>query len=368
MTYRATPITQRDGSALANSNCRMAAGSTGLDYHTLGAETSTGAEMRSRQSDQSGGTDSGDLDRAWATYDRDLRVMDGHSWADALADLKAGRLIHLDVWHASVGGPCLSSSGSYGHTMAVAPEKDGSRWLVADPWCNPPKWSWVEESKLRAGAEEWGSQVFQATGGEPGWKDATPAERRVILARVVRRLMTRAHPGAEHPEDETGGSGGPILYTTTKVQEQAAGGGDVGIYWSVRLFEDPGIELFLDSGLTDHLTTTTAGGTLTQIGARAVQDANGYDNSAVAVLVNTGHLRDDGEKTRAIAWCRKSDLGAEIATDNAWDDSAWALLLDPNGRYPSSAPSPDCDAALAARDAEWVAWVMDGAPAGDVAG
>jgi hypothetical protein len=29
--YRATPVTQRDGSALANSNCRMASVATGMD-------------------------------------------------------------------------------------------------------------------------------------------------------------------------------------------------------------------------------------------------------------------------------------------------------------------------------------------------
>lgn len=363
MTYRAKPITQRDGSSLANSNCRMASGATGLDYDTLGAETSTGSKMRSYTSDQSGGTSSSDIDEAWHRgYDQNVRVMDGHTFDDALDDLRDGRLVHLDVWHKSAGGPCLSGSGAYGHTMAVAPEKSGSKWLVADPWCSPAKWVWWEESKLRAGAEEWGDQVFTATRGEPDYEDASPAERRVILLRVIRRLMSRAHPGAEHPEDETGGgSGGPILYTTTAAH--AVTGGDVGIYWSVRLFEDPGITLYMDSGLTDKMTDTVAGGTITQLGAKAMQDGDGYDNSVVAVLVNTGGLRDDGAKTKAVAWCRKSDLGAELPTDNAWDDSAWALLQDATGRFPGAV---DCDAALADRDAEWVAWVMDGAPSGDV--
>ena len=50
--YRPTPISQRDGSEFANVNCRMSGIATGIDYHTLGAITSTGAEMRSRQSDQ----------------------------------------------------------------------------------------------------------------------------------------------------------------------------------------------------------------------------------------------------------------------------------------------------------------------------
>lgn len=227
MTYRAKPITQRDGSSLANSNCRMASGATGIDYDTLGKQTSTGAKMRTYTSDQSGGTSSSDLDEAWHRgYDNNVAVGDGGSFDDALDALREGRLVHLDVWHKTAGGPCLSGSGAYGHTMAVAPERDGSRWLVADPWCSPAKWVWWEESKLRAGAEEWGRQVFTATAGEPDWPDASPAERLVILTRVVRRLMTRAHPGREHPEDETGGSpGGPIMFTYTA--KQATGGGDM---------------------------------------------------------------------------------------------------------------------------------------------
>ena len=125
--YRPAPVTQRDGSSLANSNCRMASIATGLDFHTLGAKKSTGAKMRSYTSDQSGGTDSGDADEAWAQgYGEDLNVEDGKSFDDALAALQEGHLVHLDVWHASVGGPCLSGSGAYGHTIVVAPDvEDG---------------------------------------------------------------------------------------------------------------------------------------------------------------------------------------------------------------------------------------------------
>src|SRR5262245_10909828 len=113
MTYRADAVTQRDGSALQNSNCRMASIATGLDYHTLGAKTSTGAKMRQSQDDQSGGTDAGDAKQAWARgYSETLVIRDGNTWADALDDLRDGRLIHLDVWHVTVGGPCLSGSGS----------------------------------------------------------------------------------------------------------------------------------------------------------------------------------------------------------------------------------------------------------------
>ena len=46
-------------------------------------------------------------------------------------------MVMLDVWHASTGGPCLSGSGAYGHTMIVAPERSGADWLTSDPWCKP---------------------------------------------------------------------------------------------------------------------------------------------------------------------------------------------------------------------------------------
>ena len=62
---RGAPVTQRDGSSLANTNCRMASICTGLDSHSGGSLTSTAEKMRNYTSDQSGGTDSGDATEAW---------------------------------------------------------------------------------------------------------------------------------------------------------------------------------------------------------------------------------------------------------------------------------------------------------------
>lgn len=246
MTYRAAPVTQRDGSALANSNCRMAAIATGLDYETLGGETSTGAKMRSYQDDQSGGTGSDDASVAWHRgYGKDLRIRDGNPWGDVLDDLRAGRLVHLDVWHAAVGGPCLSGSGAYGHTIAVAPEsrdKDGdTEWLVADPWCKPPTWAWVRQGRLRDGAEEWGRRVTREAETN-GPLPPAGVDRQRRLSAAARRLMKRHYPGAEAPgmpwtnddEYDTGGADGApravsVLFTTTKAQTGVTA---VGIYWN----------------------------------------------------------------------------------------------------------------------------------------
>ena len=222
MTYRAKPVTQRDGSKLASSNCRMASIATGVDYQTLGKKTSTGAKMRASQDDQAGGTDSGDARQAWSRgYSEALVVRDGDPWSQVLSDLKAGRLVHLDVWHATAGGPCLSGTGKYGHTMAVAPEKNGSRWLVADPWCAPPKWVWWEESKLKAGAEEWGRRLREGTGGT----DPRDPFYRELLRAVARRLMNESYPGHEvdlGPDPGDTGGSTPVMFTATKAQGDAA--------------------------------------------------------------------------------------------------------------------------------------------------
>jgi hypothetical protein len=186
--YRAKPVTQQDGSAHANSNCRLASAATGLDFDTLGKKTSTGKEMRRRSGDPSGGTTASDAARAFKTYDETLGVMNGTGWDDVIKSLKAGRLVHLDVWAARAGGPCCKSM--VGHTIAVAPEQSADgKWLTMDPWCKPPKWTWWPESKLKAGAEEWADRC--------GWRSATkggPRDIRALtvpqLLAIVRELMT----------------------------------------------------------------------------------------------------------------------------------------------------------------------------------
>jgi hypothetical protein len=244
--YKPAPVSQRDGSALANSNCRMASIATGIDYHTQGATTSSGSRMRSYTSDQSGGTDSGDAVESWRIgYGQTLEVRDGYTFDNALQDLVRGQLVHLDVWHASCGsasGICKSGSGAYGHTIAVLPDYSvGSNgWLVADPWCSPAKWGRVPEAQLRAGAEEWGRRVYGAAVLEADYPDTAGrigdplnALALAIIRRIARELMSRAYPGLEEtlpapptPPDwgETGG-GKPCLFTRTKAIAPSGGGG-----------------------------------------------------------------------------------------------------------------------------------------------
>jgi hypothetical protein len=313
MTYRADAITQRDGSELASSNCRMASAATGIDYHTAGGTTSTGAKMRDHSGDPSGGTTSDDAERAWAHYGEDLRVMDGHTWDDAVADLKDGRLVHLDIWAATTGGPCLSGSGAYGHTIAVAPERnsEGDKWLVADPWCSPPKWSHWSASKLKAGAEEWGRRCGRATAGLGYDSDIRYVPRPVLLA-VVRMLMTIWTPEDPAPEDlEPGSTGGSqaILYTTTRKRSGASdvtinATGHVSSEYVLTTPQD--CDWYMDAGLTQLGGTLGKPRDLPYLGLAVGTDAR-------AVLLTTSKPYDDGTDRPSVVYVKRDVADPEPA-------------------------------------------------------
>ena len=157
MTYRAKHVSQKDGSALQWQNCRMAVAATHLDFRTNGAKLSTGAEMRKRQSDQSGGTDAYDAQRAWLTYAEPLVIRNGKYWADLLADRAAGRFVTLDVWYAEMPERC-QTNGAIAHTVGIAPETNAAgEWLVSDPLCGA--YRWLRPSDLRRAAEAWGTRM-----------------------------------------------------------------------------------------------------------------------------------------------------------------------------------------------------------------
>jgi hypothetical protein len=222
--YRATALTQRDGSSLQNANCRMTAIAVGLDFDTLGKKKSSGGKMRGYTTDQSGGTDSSDAREAWVKgYKETLIVRDGQPWNEALEDLRDGRLVHLDVWHAGLAGAsCVSGEGRYGHSIAVAPEHNSAgQWLVSDPWCKPGRWTWISERTLRLAAEDWGSRVFNRStkGRSSPLPPVGSVELGLILAAMARYLMGLYKPGEEAPPGElpptdTGGPP-PIMYTVT---------------------------------------------------------------------------------------------------------------------------------------------------------
>jgi hypothetical protein len=345
--FRPAPQTQRDGSEFANANCRMVGIAVGIEYHTSGAIVSTGAEMRTRQDDQVGGTDSGDSAQAWRTYGQDLRIMDGHTFDDALADLRDGRNIQLDVWHATTGGPCLSGSGAYGHDLNVNPEQNGTKWLVCDPWCSPAKWTWWEESLLRAGAEKLGSQAYTAAVSGPG-RPRTERELVRLMVQALRALFTRYTPDrpARFDPPDIGGSGGRIFYTTTKSQlapvpkvDDMAINAAADLVTGFRADVPAGLLFYSDANLSDQLGKMSRDASVVYVGQPIGESVEG---GARAIMVNTGNAYNDGSVRPTIVYVH-------------------ADAIDPV-KVPPGPDDGDVDAAVAARDEEWRAWLLDGAP------
>jgi hypothetical protein len=215
MTYRAKHVTQWDGSSLAASNCRMAVAATHLDYHTQGKKTSTGAKMRSLQDDQSGGTDSGDAQRAWSRgYQELLVIRDGSTWERLEDDRALGRFIAVDVLYSFITNRCQQAS-SFGHTMGIAPESRSGQWLVSDPLCTA--WKFMDPSDIRRAAEAWGQRVFDLgfSGRTLGCEDPLGS----------RRAAGKGSPRDDSPKEglwhsgRTGGSTGLRIRYTTSVTE-----------------------------------------------------------------------------------------------------------------------------------------------------
>lgn len=345
MTYRASPVSQRDGSALANSNCRMASIATGLDYHTGGALTSLGSEMRARQSDQSGGTDSGDAAEAWRSYGEELRIRDGETFADAIDDLEDGRLVHLDVWAQACAGPCLSGTGAYGHTIAVAPERSGDRWLTSDPWCSPPKWVWWDEALLRQGAETWGGQVYGAATAGVRW---TGDERalRALMRLAGKRLMGLYRPdfpAAVAPYADTAGSGGRVMFTTTGAEGELEEtdmpiNAASGLVTTIRARVLAGVDWYKDANLTQRGGSMSSDADVVYVGAPVGETVAG---GSYAIQVNTGSIYSDGLVRPTVVYVAAAD--ADTYSVNPIEQG-------------------DVEVALEARDAEWREWLLEGSP------
>ena len=320
----------------------MTAIAVGLDYESAGIQTSTGAEMRARQSDQSGGTDSGDAAEAWQSYGQSLRIRDGETFADAIDDLEGGRLVHLDVWAAACAGPCLSGSGEYGHTIAVAPEKSGTRWLTCDPWCSPPKWTWWEEALLRAGAETWGGMCYSGATAGMAAPSVTESILRALMRLAAKRLMSQYRPdfpAVIRPPD-TGGGAGRIMFTTTSAPPSETEEGEMpmqaasGLASTIRARIVKGVDWYRDGNLTQRGGSMSSDADVVYVAAPIGETGD----AAYAVVVNTANLYSDGQVRPSVVYVAAVDADTY------------------------SVPPVDADEAVEARDQEWESALRHGQP------
>jgi hypothetical protein len=339
----------------------MAVAATGLDYHTEGGKTSTGSKMRQLSGDTSGGTNSDEIKRAWDRgYDEIASIKDGDPWADVRSALDNGRGVMLQVWAATVGAPLCCTTG-VGHGIYLNPEsrqKDGAtEWLVSDPWCKPPKWVWVRESRLRAGAEKWASKMAAgaASRGIPTpFLGSEPTPEWHELVRLFFRLYgDPANPPTIEPPDGATGPANGVLFALTKIVKDGdtpapvPEGGDVSIntngsdIYSARVVHIvEGQNFYSDAALKNKQGEFGKDNDVPYIGP-----ALGDNSPGVAVIANTKTGYSDGVARPTIVY---------INPENTADPK-------PNPT-PKCPPATDCDAAVAARDEEWREWLMEGAP------
>lgn len=294
MVYRAAHVSQKDGTPLQFANCRMAVGATHLDFHTNGAETSTGAAMRSYQFDQSGGTDADDLRRAWERgYGETLVIRNGRYWDALLIDRAKGWFLEVDIWYADLADRCQQSA-NFGHTIGIAPETraDGF-WLVSDPLCSGYKW--MHPDAIRKAVQSWGNRVVRANLSNP-----------------------------------------PIYYTTSEVatvdtintsgyiESSKVATTKVGSYW------------WYDNDCKLSGAQFTKATKLPFVGATK--------EATRAVIVSTKLPYPDGVARPTIVYMKTADI---VVSD--------APTPTP---IPPPAPVPDCDAEVATERARWMAWVV----------
>jgi hypothetical protein len=316
----------------------MAAAAVGLDYHTLGAKVSTGAKMRGFSGDTSGGTNTDEIERAWKQgYSEDPVTRDGNVWSKVLEDLAAGRLVMLQVWAATVGSQlCLSGSGQYGHGISVSPEMrltNGVRqWLTADPWCKPARWKWVDEVRLRAGAERWANKV-SASGPSLPIKDIAPD----LLAGLVSALMARNtpdNPADEDPEPPSVGGGG-ILFASTKPQQDEATDMSINTNGSA-ITSKRRVTLLADAGFYADADLTEKYGELA-LGTDRVLMGPVIGGKAMALLVDTAKPYTDGTKRPTIVYVTKDKCGEPFVVEDdviAKRDAEWRAWLDGDADAP----------------------------------
>jgi hypothetical protein len=240
---------------------------------------------------------------------------------------------------------CPSGTGQYGHTIAVAPEKSGTRWLTSDPWCSPPKWAWIDESLLREASETWGGMCYgEATSGRGSLAEAV---LRALMRLAAKRLMSAYRPDAPAtvvPPFDTSGSGGRIMFTTTSAPVSESLEVDMpinaapGLVTGIRARVGKGVDWFKDANLTLRGGSFSSDADIVFVGSPVGETVEG---GAYAVQFNTGVIYADSQVRPTVAYIAVADA------------DTYSVPLPGTG---------EVDEALDNRDAEWRDWLLDGAP------
>ncbi len=144
-------------------NCTMASGAMALDFHTQGKVQKWGGELRTLSGDTVGGTGIPELAKAWSKLGYTLIDRRGHTWADVMTDLRAGRGVVLQGdYDVLTGTNTCQGTFDGDHAIYLNPQLYGSGSVmeiaVGDPLCGAFKT--ISVGVLKAYAEKLGRAQY----------------------------------------------------------------------------------------------------------------------------------------------------------------------------------------------------------------
>ena len=210
MAYTPRFVSQFDGSRLASVNCSMAAGAMLLDKQTRGKVQVTAADLRGRQSDQSGGTDLAAVAAAFKTYKASLSRVTLPTVLALRNALLAGRgAILQGPYRAMPAAYRLQANANIDHAIYIdrvrqttGPAAGWWYWVMDPIGKGGYSGAWVPESAIRsfgwATFLGWvGSAALSSadTAGDPGpqlgaWGDPFTGANPVVTFPVGHILTT----------------------------------------------------------------------------------------------------------------------------------------------------------------------------------
>lgn len=208
--YRPRFVSQFDGSSFASVNCTAAAGAMLLDRQTRGRIRATAADIRARQSDQSGGIDLPAVGAAFRTYGEELTRVTLPTVLALRNALAGGAGAILQGYYGSLPAAYrLQANPNVDHALYIdhVVQSGGGWWYwVMDPLGKGSyQGAYVPESAIRsfgwtAGGQGWlgsGALSSRATAGDEqaAPSGATLEGRTASLRSIVLALQAKGADG-----------------------------------------------------------------------------------------------------------------------------------------------------------------------------